>query len=47
MQGGVRLLGHPIHQMRVVFPLGLLAIEFSFNPSAARLTRTKWICWDL
>lgn len=28
---GAKLLGHPIHQMLIVFPLGLLATSFAFD----------------
>jgi uncharacterized membrane protein len=31
MQARARLLGHPIHQMLIVFPLGLLATSFFFD----------------
>lgn len=31
MREGAKLLGHPIHQMLIVFPLGLLATSFFFD----------------
>jgi uncharacterized membrane protein len=31
METKTKLLGHPIHQMLVVFPLGLLATSFAFD----------------
>jgi uncharacterized membrane protein len=31
MQGKAKLLGHPIHQMLIVFPLGLLATSVVFD----------------
>jgi len=31
MEAKAKLLGHPIHQMLVVFPLGLLATSFFFD----------------
>lgn len=31
MQARAKLLGHPIHQMLIVFPLGLLATSFIFD----------------
>ena len=31
MEAKARLLGHPIHQMLIVFPLGLLAMSFFFD----------------
>lgn len=31
MQVRARILGHPIHQMLIVFPLGLLATSFFFD----------------
>jgi uncharacterized membrane protein len=31
MRAGAKLLGHPIHQMLIVFPLGLLATSFFFD----------------
>ena len=31
MQAKARLFGHPIHQMLIVFPLGLLATAFFFD----------------
>lgn len=31
MKGKARLFGHPIHQILIVFPLGLLATSFFFD----------------
>ena len=31
MQGKAKLLGHPVHQMLIVFPLGLLATAVVFD----------------
>jgi len=31
MKNGVKLFGHPIHQMLIVFPLGLLAMAVIFD----------------
>src|SRR5574338_77721 len=31
MSSGARLFGHPIHQMLIVFPLGLLAMAVIFD----------------
>jgi uncharacterized membrane protein len=31
MRSRARLLGHPIHQMLIVFPLGLLAMALIFD----------------
>jgi uncharacterized membrane protein len=31
MQSRARLLGHPVHQMLIVFPLGLLATAVIFD----------------
>src|ERR1051325_8562160 len=31
MEAKAKLLGHPIHQMLIVFPLGLLATSFFFD----------------
>jgi uncharacterized membrane protein len=31
MEARAKLLGHPIHQMLIVFPLGLLAMSFFFD----------------
>jgi uncharacterized membrane protein len=39
MDARAKLLGHPIHQMLIVFPLGLLATSFFFD--VARLTLGK------
>ena len=34
MEARAKLLGHPIHQMLIVFPLGLLATSFFFDLAA-------------
>ena len=39
MQAKARLFGHPIHQMLIVFPLGLLATSVFFD--IARLKRSR------
>jgi len=31
MKARIRLLGHPVHQMLIVFPLGLLATSIAFD----------------
>jgi uncharacterized membrane protein len=31
MEGRASLLGHPVHQMLIVFPLGLLATSVGFD----------------
>jgi uncharacterized membrane protein len=31
MESKAKLLGHPIHQMLIVFPLGLLATAVAFD----------------
>ena len=40
MESRAKILGHPAHQMLIVFPLGLLAtaviFDFIFLPSASR-----------
>jgi len=48
MESRVKLLGHPIHPMLIVFPLGLLAtavildIIYMFNGNAALVTVSFW-----
>lgn len=47
MKGRARLLGVPVHQMLVVFPLGLLATSFFFDLGwvlfrRAELARVAW-----
>jgi uncharacterized membrane protein len=37
MQPRARILGHPIHQILIVFPLGLLATSFFFD--------LGWLAW--
>jgi uncharacterized membrane protein len=37
MQARARILGHPIHQILIVFPLGLLATSFFFD--------VAWLAW--
>jgi uncharacterized membrane protein len=37
MQAKARILGHPIHQILIVFPLGLLATSFFFD--------LGWLVW--
>src|SRR5262245_16011061 len=34
MESRAKLLGHPVHQMLIVFPLGLLAMAVIFDPFA-------------
>jgi uncharacterized membrane protein len=42
MDSRVKLLGHPVHQMLVVFPLGLLATGVAFDVIALSLARGYW-----
>ena len=37
MQAKARILGHPLHQILIVFPLGLLATSFFFD--------LAWLAW--
>lgn len=37
MQPRARILGHPVHQILIVFPLGLLATSFFFD--------LAWLAW--
>jgi uncharacterized membrane protein len=41
MQAKARLFGHPIHQMLIVFPLGLLATAFFFDVAFLILHRSE------
>jgi uncharacterized membrane protein len=42
MESRAKLLGHPIHQMLVVFPLGLLAMAVVFDLLAIVLSNGYW-----
>lgn len=42
MKARARLLGHPIHQMLIVFPLGLLATAVVFDLIAIFSDRLQW-----
>ncbi len=42
MKAKARLLGHPIHQMLIVFPLGLLASSFFFDLAYLRHGNPGW-----
>jgi uncharacterized membrane protein len=42
MESRAKLLGHPIHQMLVVFPLGLLAMAVVFDLLAIGLSQGYW-----
>lgn len=42
MKARARFLGHPVHQMLVVFPLGLLATSVVFDLLARAATREDW-----
>jgi uncharacterized membrane protein len=42
MESRAKLLGHPIHQMLIVFPLGLLATSNIFDAIAAATDNEKW-----
>ena len=39
MESRAKLLGHPIHQMLIVFPLGLLAMAVVFDLLAIGLSQ--------
>lgn len=41
MQGKARLLGHPVHQMLVVFPLGLLGASVAFDLLAMAMSSAE------
>ena len=42
MESKARLLGHPIHQMLIVFPLGLLATAIIFDLIHLATHTTQW-----
>jgi uncharacterized membrane protein len=42
MESRAKLLGHPIHQMLIVFPLGLLAMAVIFDLFALGLGQGYW-----
>ena len=42
MESRAKLLGHPIHQMLIVFPLGLLAMAVVFDVFAMALGNGYW-----
>ena len=42
MEGRARLLGHPIHQMLIVFPLGLLATAVILDLVALITNSARW-----
>ena len=42
MHSRAKLLGHPIHQMLIVFPLGLLAMAVVFDLLAIGLNQPYW-----
>jgi uncharacterized membrane protein len=42
MDSRAKLLGHPIHQMLIVFPLGLLAMAVVFDLLAIGLSQGYW-----
>jgi uncharacterized membrane protein len=42
MESRAKLLGHPIHQMLIVFPLGLLAMAIIFDVLAMMLGNGYW-----
>ena len=42
MESRAKLLGHPIHQMMIVFPLGLLAMAVIFDVLAISLAQGYW-----
>jgi uncharacterized membrane protein len=42
MESRVKLLGHPIHPMLIVFPLGLLAMAVIFDLLALGLSQGYW-----
>jgi hypothetical protein len=42
MESRAKLLGHPIHQMLIVFPLGLLAMAVVFDLLAIGLANRYW-----
>jgi uncharacterized membrane protein len=42
MESRAKLLGHPIHQQLIVFPLGLLATAVAFDVIAYIMDDSKW-----
>src|SRR5919112_2457130 len=42
MESRAKLLGHPIHQMLIVFPLGLLAMAVIFDLLTLALSNGYW-----
>lgn len=42
MESRAKLFGHPIHQMLIVFPLGLLATSFIFDLVYLATDNTRW-----
>lgn len=42
MESRAKLFGHPIHQMLIVFPLGLLAMAVIFDILSAILNEPRW-----
>ena len=42
MESRAKLLGHPIHQMLIVFPLGLLAMAVIFDVLSITLANGYW-----
>ena len=42
MESRAKLLGHPVHQMLIVFPLGLLAMAVIFDLLALGLDQGYW-----
>jgi uncharacterized membrane protein len=42
MESRAKLLGHPVHQMLIVFPLGLLAMAVIFDLFAIGLANGYW-----
>ena len=42
MESRAKLLGHPVHQMLIVFPLGLLAMAVIFDLLAIGLGNGYW-----
>ena len=42
MESRVKLLGHPVHQMLIVFPLGLLAMAVIFDVIALWTGEGLW-----
>src|ERR1051325_197133 len=42
MESRAKLLGHPVHPMLIVFPLGLLATEIAFDIVALVQNDSSW-----